>query len=571
MKQAHLAGRTRGLRPSQLKQLERLSHRRHPDDCGADLFTLERLAELAVQLEDTLHLLIDDRGVCRLLWVGPLGESDRLDRHLQGGSRRSSRQWRLISALHGRRSPDLVPDGRDAVIALDVQPQSWLRYQAVIARSGIRSGALWLPDPKADAGWSCGEAGDLTMLCSSEAYAGNDAPHGDPCRAAQEHIATTVEQVLLLTLTGTDPARSERELAELEGLTRSAGATTVAVCRQRQGQINPQTLWGKGKLQEAALDIRKHGATLVITDRELTPVQARNLERLLDSPVMDRSELILDIFAQRASSAAGRLQVELAQLRYRLPRLAGRGLSLSRQGGGIGTRGPGETQLEKDRRAISRRIEHLGRELRQLGAHRARLRERRHELPGVALVGYTNAGKSSLLNALCDRAPGGPVQAENILFATLDPTTRRLCLPRAGAAPRELLITDTVGFIRELPAPLMQAFMATLEETRNADQLLLVVDLGDPDWHGQLKAVHSILDGLGCEQPRKVLANQIDRCHAGALERIRELEPEALYLSATMGTGLKGLRTWLEQTFWESTPETVSPPVTEPTGAPLNG
>ncbi len=556
MRQAHLAGRTRGLRPSQLKQLERLSHRRHPDGSGADVFTLERVAELAQKLDETLHLLIDDRGVCRLLWVGPLGESDRLDRHLQGGSRRRPRQWRLISALQGHRPPDLAPEGRDAVIALDVLPESWLRYQAAVSRSGTRSGALWNPDPRSDCGWSCGETGDLTMLSSCTSSAGHAGPPCEPIEAAQGDSAT-VEQVLLLTLTGTDPARNERELAELEGLTRSAGARTVAVCRQRQGQINPQTLWGTGKLQEAALEIRRHGATLVITDRELTPVQARNLERLLDSPVMDRSELILDIFAQRASSAAGRLQVELAQLRYRLPRLAGRGLSLSRQGGGIGTRGPGETQLEKDRRAISRRIEHLGRELQQLGAHRARLRERRRELPGVALVGYTNAGKSSLLNALCDRAPGGPVQAENILFATLDPTTRRLCFPRAGAAPRELLITDTVGFIRELPAPLMQAFMATLEETRNADRLLLVVDLGDPDWQGQLKAVHAILDGLGCEQPRQVLANQIDRCQASALKRIRELEPEAIYLSATQGTGLKGLRTWLKQTFWE--PEDAPP------------
>tara|TARA_B100001121_G_scaffold15843_1_gene12631 strand:- start:23 stop:1699 length:1677 start_codon:yes stop_codon:yes gene_type:complete len=556
LRQAHLAGRTRGLRPSQLKQLERLSHRRHPDGSGADVFTLERVAELAQKLDETLHLLIDDRGVCRLLWVGPLGESDRLDRHLQGGSRRRPRQWRLISALQGHRSPDLAPEGRDAVIALDVLPESWLRYQAAVSRSGTRSGALWNPDPRSDCGWSCGETGDLTMLSSCTSSAGHAGPPCEPIEAAQGDSAT-VEQVLLLTLTGTDPARNERELAELEGLTRSAGARTVAVCRQRQGQINPQTLWGTGKLQEAALEIRRHGATLVITDRELTPVQARNLERLLDSPVMDRSELILDIFAQRASSAAGRLQVELAQLRYRLPRLAGRGLSLSRQGGGIGTRGPGETQLEKDRRAISRRIEHLGRELQQLGAHRARLRERRRELPGVALVGYTNAGKSSLLNALCDRAPGGPVQAENILFATLDPTTRRLCFPRAGAAPRELLITDTVGFIRELPAPLMQAFMATLEETRNADRLLLVVDLGDPDWQGQLKAVHTILDDLGCEQPRQVLANQIDRCQASALKRIRELEPEAIYLSATQGTGLKGLRTWLKQTFWE--PEDAPP------------
>ena len=544
------------MRPSQLKQLERLSHRRHPDGSGADVFTLERAAELAEKLEETLHLLIDARGVCRLLWVGPLGESDRLDRHLQGGARRRPRQWRLISTLQGRRSADLAPEGRDAVIALDVLPESWLRYQAAVSRSGIRSGALWVPDPGSECGWKCSETGDLTMLSSCESAAGDAGPLCDPFEAASGNGAT-VEQVLLLTITGTDPARNERELAELEGLTRSAGARTVAVCRQRQGQVNPQTLWGTGKLQEAALDIRRHGATLVITDRELTPVQARNLERLLDSPVMDRSELILDIFAQRASSAAGRLQVELAQLRYRLPRLSGRGLSLSRQGGGIGTRGPGETQLEKDRRAISRRIEHLGGELKQLGAHRARLREGRRDLPGVALVGYTNAGKSSLLNALCDRAPGGPVQAENILFATLDPTTRRLCFPRAGAAPRELLITDTVGFIRELPAPLMQAFMATLEETRTADRLLLVVDLGDPDWQGQLKAVHSILDGLGCEQPRQVVANQIDRCLAGALERIRELEPEAIYLSATQGTGLKGLRTWLEQTFWE--PEDAPP------------
>lgn len=548
MKQTHLAGRTRGLRPSQLKQLERLSHRRHPDESGADLLALERLAELALELETTLHLLLDDRGVCRLLWVGPLGESDRLEHHLPGGGRRRSRRWRLISAMLGRRAPDLVPEGRDAVIALDVEPVYWLRYQALLSPAGTRLGARWRPDPATSGGWQCCDRGDLPTLCQ-------EVPELKPVAADRQTMNAASmaepERVLLLTLTGADPARNERELAELEGLTRSAGARTVAVCRQRGGQINPQTLWGRGKLQEAALEIRKQGATLVITDRELTPVQARNLERLLDSPVTDRSELILDIFAQRASSAAGRLQVELAQLRYRLPRLTGRGLSLSRQGGGIGTRGPGETQLEKDRRAISRRIEHLGRELRQLGAHRARLRERRRELPRVALVGYTNAGKSSLLNALCDRGRGGAVQAENILFATLDPTTRRLCLPRVGAAPRELLITDTVGFIRELPAPLTQAFMATLEETRDADQLLLVVDLGDPDWQGQLQAVHTILDDLGCTQPRQVLANQIDRCDAGALEQIHALEPGTLYLSATQGTGLKGLRTWLEQTFWE--------------------
>ena len=222
------------MRPSQLKQLERLSHRRHPDGSGADVFTLERAAELAEKLEETLHLLIDARGVCRLLWVGPLGESDRLDRHLQGGARRRPRQWRLISTLQGHRSADLAPEGRDSVIALDVLPDSWLRYQAAVSRCGIRSGALWVPDPGSECGWKCSETGDLTMLSSCESAAGDAGPLCGPFEAASRNGAT-VEQVLLLTITGTDPARNERELAELEGLTRSAGARTVAVCRQRQG------------------------------------------------------------------------------------------------------------------------------------------------------------------------------------------------------------------------------------------------------------------------------------------------------------------------------------------------
>ena len=561
MKQTHLSGRTRGLRPSQLHQLESLSHRRHPRDDGADLLTLERLAELSLELKQSLHLLIDARGVCRLLWVGPLGESERLQGHWPGDSRRRQR-WRLISALPGTQGETLKPEGREAVIALDVHTSHWLRLQASVTASGTRPAAIWQADSAASNGWRCEATGKLQGLCE----AGQAEQRTEQAADTEnlDHPGVSQERVLLLTLAGSDSAANERDLAELEGLTRSAGACPVAVCRQRRGQINPQTLWGTGKLQEVALDVRRYGASLVITDRELTPVQARNLERLLNCPVMDRSELILDIFAQRASSAAGRLQVELAQLRYRLPRLAGRGRSLSRQGGGIGTRGPGETQLEKDRRAISRRIEHLGRELRQLESHRARLRKQRSKLPKVALVGYTNAGKSSLLNVLCGLDQGRSVEAKNSLFATLDPTTRRLCLPQTGSAPRELLITDTVGFIRELPGPLMQAFMATLEETREADRLLLVVDLGNPDWQGQLQAVHSILDRLECHQPRKVLANQIDRCDASTLELIRILDSDALYVSATQGTGLKGLRAWLEQTFWGVSPEPAHPGPSHP-------
>ena len=244
------------------------------------------------------------------------------------------------------------------------------------------------------------------------------------------------ERVLLLALSGGERQESARRISELEGLVRSAGAQPVGIVEQRRQSPAPQTLWGEGKLREAALEARRVEADLVVTDRELTPGQARNLERVLDLPVSDRSELILDIFAQRAASGAGRLQVELAQLRYRLPRLSGRGLSLSRQGGGIGTRGPGETQLEKDRRAISRRIERLQREVKQLGAHRSRLRQARGGIHRIALVGYTNAGKSSLLNAFIQTGASDAVLAEDKLFATLDPTTRRLTLvPPDGGPP----------------------------------------------------------------------------------------------------------------------------------------
>jgi GTP-binding protein HflX len=286
----------------------------------------------------------------------------------------------------------------------------------------------------------------------------------------------------------------------------------------------------------------------VVTDRELTPVQARNLERILDLPVSDRSELILDIFAQRAASGAGRLQVELAQLRYRLPRLVGRGGGLSRQGGGIGTRGPGETQLEKDRRAISRRIERLQRQVTQLGEHRSRLRQGRGGLPRLALVGYTNAGKSSLLNALTRAAADAAVLAEDKLFATLDPTTRRISLAEAEDEPgsrQPLLITDTVGFIRDLPPTLVEAFRSTIEEALEADGLLLVVDLADPAWPEQLTSVRRLLEQLGSTVPELVIGNQIDRCPAAELERARTLEPGMLFVSAREGLGLQHLRSRL--------------------------
>ena len=557
MRQAHLGGRTKGLRPGQLRQLDRLSQRRHPEDSGADLLTLERLAALVNELELSMHLVLDGRGLCRLLWLGPLAGSDNLREQLPASPRRSSGGWRLVSCPFQRQG--LQATGADAVLALDFVSHSWLRFAPNPGADGLRQAELLQPDREAPEGWHPLERGDLRDLCQLDVTARG----GQQEEQAIPSSHSTEETVLLLTLTDSDRLRGDRELAELEGLVRSAGARPVAVINQRSGSANPQTLWGTGKLQEAALEVRRSRASLVVTDRELTPVQARNLERLLECPVSDRSELILDIFAQRAGSAAGRLQVELAQLRYRLPRLLGRGRSLSRQGGGIGTRGPGETQLEKDRRAISRRIERLMRDQQQLQRHRSRLRDQRRNLPRVALVGYTNAGKSSLLNALCGRRESDRVLAENKLFATLDPTTRRLELPCPGQRPDRVLLTDTVGFIRDLPAPLVEAFRATLEEALDADVLLLVVDLADTDWQGQLGTVHRLLDSLGSRALRRVVANQIDRCPLDAIEAIRREEPQTLFLSAKRGDGLKGLQDWLRDQFFdpraESTPEMEVP------------
>nr|WP_243458481.1 GTPase HflX [Nostoc sp. UIC 10630] len=369
----------------------------------------------------------------------------------------------------------------------------------------------------------------------------------------REFIAQEVDadhdRVLIVGLmtSETTPLQFQDTLAELARLVDTAGGDVLQTIQQKRSRVHPQTVVGEGKVQEIALTAQTLGVNLVVFDRDLSPSQVRNLELQIGIRVVDRTEVILDIFAQRAQSRAGKLQVELAQLEYMQPRLAGRGRTMSRLGGGIGTRGPGETKLETERRAIGQRISRLQKEVTQLQAHRSRLRQRRQhrEIPSVALVGYTNAGKSTLLNALTN----AEVYTADQLFATLDPTTRRLVIPYGETNEhQEILITDTVGFIHELPASLMDAFRATLEEVTEADALLHLVDLSHPAWLRHIRSVREILAQMPITPgPALVIFNKIDQANSETLALAREEFPLAVFISASQRLGLETLRHRLAQ------------------------
>jgi GTP-binding protein HflX len=364
-----------------------------------------------------------------------------------------------------------------------------------------------------------------------------------------QQVDTDQDRVLLVGVMtdNTTPQVFQDRLEELARLVETAGGQVLQTVRQKRSRIHPQTVVGEGKVQEIALTAQTLGVNLIVFDRDLTPAQVRNLETQIGIRLVDRTEVILDIFAQRAQSRAGKLQVELAQLEYMLPRLTGRGQAMSRLGGGIGTRGPGETKLETERRTIARRIARLQQEVNQLQAHRSRLRQQRQhqEVPSVAIVGYTNAGKSTLLNALTN----AEIYTADQLFATLDPTTRRLMIPDAVTGESQaIVLTDTVGFIHELPASLMDAFRATLEEVTEADALLHVVDLSHPAWQSQIRSVMSILAEMPITPgPALVALNKIDQVDSNTLAVAQEEFPQAVFISAGDRLGLETLRRRLAQ------------------------
>jgi GTP-binding protein HflX len=334
---------------------------------------------------------------------------------------------------------------------------------------------------------------------------------------------------------------AERSLAELSLLVDTAGAEPVDSELVRRDAIDPALFIGSGKARELADLARATDIDAVVFDNPLSPAQQRNLQKLFECDVVDREALILDIFAQHANSRVGAIQVELALLRYNLPRLRGKGVSLSQQAGGIGAkRGPGETKLETDRRRIEQRIVRLERDLKELTKTRAtQAKERvRSGLPVISLVGYTNAGKSTLLNHLT----GADVLTEDRLFSTLDSTIRKYRLPSG----QTVLLSDTVGFVRRLPHHLVEAFRSTLDQVKEASLLMHLVDSSDPDPERQLDAVHSVLAEIGAgDIPELVVLNKIDRADPAALGRLRNLHPGAIAVSALTGEGIPELATAL--------------------------
>ncbi|MEU8085491.1 GTPase HflX [Micromonospora sp. NPDC049101] len=368
-----------------------------------------------------------------------------------------------------------------------------------------------------------------------------------------EYRQLRLERVVLVGVwTEGTVADAENSLAELAALAETAGSQVLEGLIQRRSRPDPATYIGRGKVDDLGAVVLSSGADTVICDGELSPSQLRNLEQRTKVKVVDRTALILDIFAQHAKSKEGKAQVELAQLEYLLPRLRGWGETLSRQtggsgrgggaGGGVGVRGPGETKLETDRRRIRHRISRLRREIKSMRTVRVtkRARRTRNSVPAVAIAGYTNAGKSSLLN----RLTGAGVLVENALFATLDPTTRKA----TTSDGRLYTLSDTVGFVRHLPHQIVEAFRSTLEEVAEADLVVHVVDGTHPDPEEQVRAVHAVLAEVSAERlPELLVVNKTDAADEDTLLRLKRLWPDAIFVSAHSGRGIDGLRAALEE------------------------
>ena len=511
-------GNTLGLKPNQLRRIEKLYSRRIPPRQIVTPEFARQLSELSHETRRQIGALIDRKGHVQYVMVG---DNRAIELPDFKRVRVATGRFRGLRCVHTHlRGEQLTQDDLtdlallrlDLMAAIDVDGQTGLPGMIRAAHLlPLHAGELenaGTPDLYSFLEPSMASQLDLDFLALIESLEEEMARNRQTARRAEVRDRTILVGVATGSL-----ADAEESMAELAELATSAGVVVQDRIIQRRAEIDPRTVLGRGKLDEIIIRALQLGADLLVFDRELSPAQVRSLSEATDLKVIDRSQLILDIFAQRAQSKEGKIQVELAQLKYLLPRLiAGQDSAFSRLAGGIGGRGPGETKLETDRRRVRDRVNRLEKEIE---AQRYRRQERRkgrtrQQLPVISIVGYTNAGKSTLLNSLTKSA----VHAEQRMFATLDPTSRRLRLPRE----QEVIINDTVGFIRALPPDLLSAFRATLEEISDSSLLIHAVDISNPRWTQQVQSVKRILSELKLADIPSILA----------LNKADLLEPEAV-------------------------------------------
>ena len=535
-----LFGNTAGLKASHSKRLLATRRRRVQQRELVSPELARHLTELSREIGRQLGVLINRRGEVEHVIVGDARQLVLPDIGRARAGHPRLRGLRLVHT-HLKDEPLTRDDLTDLVLLrLDA-------VAAIVAREDGLPGKVYvatlMPWNTSGELYNLAEAAGLYEL-EFDAQGQIAALEQEMARVAPVRAVGVAGRAILVGVHTGDRTAAEASLQELQELARTADVQVLDVILQARREIDPRTLIGEGKLQEILVRSMALGADLLVFDRNLTPSQARHIGEATSLRILDRTQLILDIFAQRAQSADGKLQVELAQLKYLLPRLVGRDDSLSRLAGGIGGRGPGETKLEIDRRRVRERISALESRIDRLSGDRATRRRQRNRtgVPVISIVGYTNAGKSTLLNALTDSA----VLAENKLFATLDPTSRRLRFPR----DREVIITDTVGFIRDLPKDLVAAFRATLEELEDADLLLHVVDASDPRHDEQAQAVERVLSTLDvAATPRLLVYNKADRApEAAAALALRD---DGVAVSSTKRRGFGELLERCEDILWK--------------------
>jgi GTP-binding protein HflX len=535
-------GSTTGLKSSQVKALERIYQRRLP---VGEVITPELaryLAEQSREIRRQIGLIIDRGGVVKYVVLGNDREIVIPDLTSFGLGRSGLRGLRCIHThLKGEHlSQDDLNDL--ALLRLDMM------VSLTVGEDGlpglVEYAHLIPPNP----------SGQIHLRQELPSIHNLDLDFAtfiraldvelEQSRSASFDLGDSREKAILLSVTQAPLREAEAGMDELFELARTADVVVLDRIMQRSRKMNPRSLMGEGKLKEVVISALHKGATLLVFDQDLSPVQARTIAAMTDLKVIDRSQLILDIFARRAHTLDGKVQVELAQLKYILPRLSGKGTAMSRLMGGIGGRGPGETKLETDRRRIRDRISRLEKQLASLSKGRLQRRQRRIKtgVPIVSIVGYTNAGKSTLLNALTQ----SEVFTEDLLFATLDTSTRRLRFPKE----REVIITDTVGFIKQLPKSLMGAFKATLEELVDAHYLLHVVDISNPRFEEQISAVDRILRDLDLEEiPIILVFNKIDLIPAEEVTPICR-RFDAIAVSARQRETFSDLLREMEERCW---------------------